>query len=178
MPSGRLEFHTSQSGAASVGFPMPTHTFHGGDEPVEASGNDPWWLEAGALDWDRAHMTRYFPGFVEISGSADLAPAWFGRIETRVGKFEIAVIHRFNRSLPKVVPIKPKKRIRRRGRRLIDAPHMYTNGHLCVAATDDWDPARDSVATVVAWAAHWHAFYVEWLFTGVWPSEGYVAEAA
>lgn len=178
MPSGRVEFRTSKSAAASVGFPMTTHAFHGGDEPAEATGKVAWWLIPGALDRDRAEMQKYFPGFVEIGGEIDLAPAWVGVIETRVGEFQIAVIHRFDHGLPKVVPVEPKKRTRRKGRRLIEAPHTYTSGNLCIAAQQDWDPARDSVANVVAWAAHWHAFYVEWLFTGIWPSEGFVAEAA
>ncbi|OMC34463.1 hypothetical protein A5739_05960 [Mycobacterium colombiense] len=178
LPSGRLEFQTSKATTACVGLPLTTHTFHGGDEPVETADNAPWWLAKGALDRDRAEMKDYFPSFVEIGGDAELAPAWVGLIETRIGHFRIAVIHRFDHSLPKVVPIEPKNRVKRIGRRLIDAPHLYTNGNLCVAAQEDWDCDRDSIATVVAWAAHWHAFYVEWLFTGNWPSEGYIAEAA
>ena len=182
LPSGRLVFDSAATrlslGAATPGLQMSSHTFHGGDEVEDGSDGPPWWMSNSALDRDRAEMDRFFPSFVEIPGDSSTAPAWFGTVETQAGEFKVGIVHRFDHTLPAVVPLAPKRRGRQRGRRFEAAPHLYTNGNLCVASVEDWDETRDSVATVVAWAAHWHAFYVEWLFTGRWPAESYVAEAA
>lgn len=179
LPSGKLVFATARAGpVAAVGLPMTSHTFHGGDEPADSANEIAWWLEPDALGRDLEAMGRYFPDFMLLPGDSGSAAAWYGPMNTQLGSFQIAVIHRFDHALPLVVPLQPSARGRRVGRRMVAAPHMYLNGNLCVAAGDDWDAQRDTIATVVAWASHWHAFYVEWFFTGKWPAEQYVAEAS
>ena len=176
LPSGRLTFDVPTASGSPLGLAVTTHTFHGGSESIDDVEKAPWWLAPNALERDRAAMAEYFPTFSEVARDADRPPAWFGSIDTKFGGFNVGIVHRFDHGLPAVIPINPEARGRRRGRQYIRAPHTYTNGNLCIAATDDWEPARDTVATVVAWTAHWHAFYVEWLFTGKWPAEMYVAE--
>jgi len=181
LPSGRLVFETNSRASAPTaraGLAVTSHTFHGGDQPTDPTGDPAWWLMPGELDNDVDAMSTYFPDFKLVSGDEESPPVWYGQIATRLGPFWIAVAHRFDRTLPNVVPIQPASRGRRVGRRFWPAPHLYLNGNLCVAAMEDWEPQRDTVATVVAWAAHWHAFYVEWYFTGKWPAERYVAEAS
>lgn len=169
-------------GPAAVGvsgLAITSHTFHGGEAPLAmAVSTEPWWKEAGALDADRAAMRRYFPGFVELDDVEGQAPRWGGEIDTGRGKFWIVVQHRTDHSLPRVTPVHPTRRIRTRGRRAEKAPHLFTNGDLCVAAPDDWNAAIDTVATVVAWAAHWHAMYVHWYSGGPWAAESFEAKRA
>ena len=181
LPSGLLVFDDAlPAGSTPAGMPLKQHTFHGGEPPQEQDTGytSPWWLESGSLDRERAAMAEHFPRFMLVEGTADLPPAWAGAVRARRAEFQIMVMHRRDHGLPTVVPVSPKARRRWVGRRLIGAPHLYTSGDLCVAAAEDWDPEIDTVATVVGWAAHWHACYVEWFFTGKWPTEGYRADAA
>ncbi len=174
-PTGRIVFQGERGAVA--GAPLKPHTFHDGEAPED--GDDGaragrWWQQDGALEREAAAMSRHFPGFVSAGGDQSLPPAWRGTIDTGRGKFDVIVQHRVDHGLPVVIPIAPRSFTRSdafRRRRL--APHLYTNGNLCVAAEDDWNPAEDTAATVTAWAAHWYAMYVEWLFTGEWPADGY-----
>lgn len=176
--SGRVRFKPSTNSAVN-GFAVTPHTFHGGEEhmpPLDTGRR--WWEMPEVLDRDRQEMRVHFPEFREIPASEGLPPAWIGSIDTGYGRFSIAVCHRTDRSLPCVIPLAPKQRRRSEGRFNKQSPHLYLNGHLCVAAADDWNPERDSIATVVAWTAHWHACYVEWHASGQWPTEGFEARAA
>ena len=176
-PSGRIVFSAASATPSAVGMPMKRHTFHGGTSPVEhVAAALPWWTNEESVARDRDAMAQFFPGFAELGGSDGRPPAWVGAIDTGYGKFTITVQHRVDHGLPHVIPGRPKTG--RLGRHSVASPHTFMNGNLCVAAQDDWDPKTDTIATVVGWAAHWHAAYVEWLFTGTWPMEGYVHHEA
>ena len=58
------------------------------------------------------------------------------------------------------------------------AEHLYLSGNLCVADTADWDPAKHTSVTAIAWAAHWYAAYTDWRIGGMWPTEGYRPNAS
>lgn len=181
---GRVRFVSDATGAAShagiadgaSGLRVKPHTFHGGTEPADSEPSA-WWTEPGALDRDRAAVEAAFPGFIEISHT-DRPPSWRGTIDSGAGRFEIEIQHRRDRELPLVIPIAPRKRHAPSGRGMVQSPHLYVNGNLCVADREDWDPSTDTVATVIAWAAHWHAAYVVWRASRRWPSEGYQPDAA
>lgn len=161
------------------GLALPSHTFHGGEEPASATTQDTkWWNDPAAIQRDREAMRRYFPSFTEVPATADSPPSWQGTIDSGRGRFSILLKHRADHGLPSVVPISPTVRLRSAGRRAVKSPHLYMSGNLCVASADDWDADRDSMATVVAWVAHWHACYVEWFAGGQWPTEGFHASAA
>lgn len=182
LPSGRVIL-----GPRSASYPgamaIAPHTFHGGAEPFadapSATEQGLWWSTEGATERDRSEMKAYFPSFQELPSAADLPPAWFGTIVTDLGaRFPILVQHREDHSLPVVIPMSPRRRGKNVGRRWIASPHLYLNGNLCVADVEDWDADRDSIATVVGWAAHWHTCYQAWLFTGRWPIHAFSGEAA
>jgi hypothetical protein len=181
LPTGRIVFPTapaSSSAAFATAMSVKPHAFHGGGNPVEQvpDSSRTWWTDEAVLERDRQAMARYFPGFVEVADTQNLPPAWVGTLDTGYGVFTVRIQHRADHGLPHVTPAKPKAR--RRGRRTLASPHTFINGNLCVAAQEDWDPEKDTTATVVGWAAHWHAAYVEWLFTDKWPMEGYEHRAA
>lgn len=179
LPNGLLVFDTStEVRQTASSMPLKSHTFHGGEAPQDSKDSPGWWLAEGALDVEIEAMRTHFPDFRLIGGDADSPPAWVGSVRTNNAEFKIAVMHRYSRGLPDVAPIDPKPRRRRVGRIHLPAPHLYLNGFLCVAAQEDWDPSADTAATVVGWAAHWHACYVEWVYTGKWPTESYVSHAA
>lgn len=157
--------------------PVLPHRFHGGDED-EDRGNDGapgWWTEETTLQRYRDAMALSFPGFVEVTDD-DGPPAWAGVLDTGRGRFEILVIGRWDGGLPRVVPFRPKRFGKQRGRYWVPSPHLYVNGNLCVAAEDDWERETHTVATVVCWAAHWLAAYTEWRITDRWPVEGYIQD--
>jgi hypothetical protein len=153
------------------------HRFHDGNDPAPARGRyeTAWWntdQEARASDIDS--MRTHFPGFLLHSQNGDYF--WTGKINTGRGTFAVLILPHVDRSLPSIVP-KIRNLGRAKGRRLCKPPHLYDSGALCVAATTDWDPARHSTATAVAWAAHWFAAYTEWRIRGYWPADGYGAVA-
>lgn len=164
-------------GGSAQGLQVAPHTFHGGDEPTPVAGDGvPWWHDEAALKRERAEMNVWFPGFVELEVDGDAPPVWFGSIDTGRGIRDVVVGHRTDHSLPVVMPVKPVARRPKNGK-LIQSPHLYTTGNLCVADTADWDPSIHTAATVVAWAAHWYACHMDWLLLGVWPSDGYSVAA-
>lgn len=169
---GALGGHTGE-------FAVRPHTFHGGEEhqPTETP-TAPWWKLPDALKQDRLQMGQFFPDFTELPPEDGQPPAWYGYIDTGRGKFPILICHKVDHSLPSVIPWKISQRQRNQGRRTVKSPHLYTNGNLCVASQEDWDPERDSLATVVAWTAHWHACYAEWFVSGIWPTEGLLEDVA
>ncbi len=156
--------------------PVRRHTNHGGKPPDEID-QTPWWDQNPTiLDDERETMARAFPGF--IASEVDGRPAWRGEIDTGRGKFAVTVVHRPDRGLPNVIPVKPGVFRRHEGRHTRFSPHLYLNGNLCVASQDDWDPDRDDATTVIAWTAHWLAAFTEWRFTGRWPCDGVEFDAA
>ena len=176
--SGRVRFKTGTTATVS-GLAVTPHTFHGGKQHTPPSGaSGKWWETPGIIERDREEMRAHFPSFYEVPADDECPPAWAGVIDTGRGKFPVIICHRTDLSLPSVVPAVPNQRQRREGRHVRKSPHLYLNGNLCVAAAEDWNPERDSIATVVAWAAHWHACYVDWLTSGQWPTEGIGARAA
>lgn len=172
-PEGRIIFAGERS--IGTGAPLKPHTFHDGESPeagVAHSGR--WWEEDRALERELSAMSEHFPGFILAGGDPSLPPAWKGTIDTGHGKFELIVQHRVDHGLPLVIPVAPRSFSRSDSfRRRRSAPHLYLNGNLCVAAEEDWNASEDTAATVTAWTAHWYANYVEWLYTGTWPAEGY-----
>lgn len=175
--SGKVKFKTGITAAVS-GLAVTPHTFHGGEQHTPPVTSEKWWETPGILERDREEMRVHFPSFYEVPADGEHPPAWAGVIDTGRGRFPVIICHRTDRSLPSIVPAEPNQRQRRQGRHLRKSPHLYLNGNLCVAAAEDWDPERDSIATVVAWTAHWHACYVDWLASGRWPTEGVGTRAA
>lgn len=153
--------------------PVANHTFHGGEDPPADSGNEesPWWEDAHRLNRHRRAMEDSFPGWKYLEPTEGLGPSWGGTIDTGRGKFLVAIYTRRDEGLPMVMVLGPKLGVNA-GRRWIPAPHLYLSGSLCVAAAEDWDPKEHTVATVVAWAAHWLAAYTEWRMSRCWPVEG------
>lgn len=177
-PNGRVTFHISPHTAAS-GLAIQPHTFHGGTEhEPDAGPAEQWWKNQETLKRDREAMKKFFPSFVELEASDSEAPGWYGKLDTGRGTFPILVRHRTDQTLPSVVPFAPSIRQRHQGKRTLKSPHLYLNGNLCVASAEDWDPNRDTIATVIAWAAHWHLCYGEWYVSGIWPTEGLDSVAA
>ena len=172
-PTGRLQFQTEPSRVE--GLPLKSHTFHGGEDvEVEEDAQNCWWMSDGSMELERASMAKWFPSFTEYAGDENSPPAWGGTIDTGRRKFNVLFLHRWDRGLPRVIPVTPKSLKRQFGYRVVNSPpHIYTSGNLCVASEEDWDPEGDDMTTVIAWTTHWLANYVEWTFTGKWPSEGY-----
>jgi hypothetical protein len=171
LPSGRVTFGAA---ASSMGLAVPAHTFHGGDQrEAIAPPNSSWWMDKSVTAHEVSEMAKYFPGFHLIAQGDESPPQWTGTIATGFGNFEIRLEHRQDHSLPLVIPVSPTRRIRQVNRRHLTSPHLFTNGNLCVAAEDDWHPESQTMATVVGWAADWHAHYVSWRATSDWPSETY-----
>lgn len=181
--NGRVIFDGVVEQAGSYSHPdhgyvrkVPAHHFHGGDErsDVDAESSGAWWwLDDSNLAVDRVTMAIAFPGFVELPGDEDTPPGWVGVIDTGRGRFEVAVLHRKDHGLPRVVPLKPQSLGRPIGRRFVKSPHLFLTGNLCVAEQAEWNAETHTVADVVAWAAHWYASYTEWRMTTRWPVEGY-----
>ncbi|MDQ4114643.1 MAG: hypothetical protein M3306_26645 [Actinomycetota bacterium] len=159
--------------------PVEPHSFHGGEERQDSIDNATWWsTNQDELQRHIDAMATFFPGFIHVPATADLAPTWLGQINTGRGTFEIAIMLRRDRGLPAVVPIGKKKFGRSVNGRWVQSPHLYLSGNLCVAGGDDWNPDVHTAATATGWAAHWLAAYTEWFITGRgWPVEG-VAQSA
>jgi hypothetical protein len=155
---------------------MPSHHFHGGEEQPDEVAESPrlWWLDEDNLTRDRVTMALAFPKFVELPGDEATPPIWAGVIDTGRGRFEVAIMHRKDHGLPRVVPLKPHSLGRPLGRRFVKSPHLYLTGNLCVAEQDEWNAETNTVADVAAWTAHWYASYTEWRMTTHWPTAGYV----
>lgn len=171
LPNGRLV-------KEPTGMPVSGHTFHGGAVVTDtATGGEAWWLKEGAVARDEHAMSLHFPGFTKHDATIDLLPAWSGKIDSGYGAFDVLIVHRNDRGLPRVVPQKPGILTRREGKRTISSPHLYLNGDLCIASREDWDPERDNIATVISWTAHWYACFIQWRLTGKWPQESYVPMA-
>lgn len=119
-------------------------------------------------------MTARFPKFVQFGEDGDYA--YGGEPNSGRGRFKVLVVPHIDRSLPSVIPMH-KGLGRPTGRKLQRPPHLYTSGTLCIAATTDWNPDEHTMATAVAWAAHWFAAYTEWRITGRWPTDGFGAAA-
>lgn len=169
-PSGRLVFAAPSASAPARA--VEPFRFHGGADPVVLDVS-PWWLnDETYIARERAEMAASFPHFTYFEPEGDLPPTWFGSIDTGYGVFKVMILHRADGSLPAVVPVAPKNRARSTTRQKL-SPHLFDNGNLCVAREEDWDRGQHTVATVVAWAAHWHACYATWFVTGRWPIEGF-----
>ncbi len=159
---------------------VANHTFHGGDEDEERDrpeSGPAWWEDASQLDRHISAMNRAFPGFVYLPAEAGLGPCWGGVIDTGRGKFNVLIMTRRDAGLPRVAVLGLRLGVCA-GKRWVPAPHLYTNGNLCVADQHDWSPDQHTVATAAAWAAHWLAAYTEWRFTRRWPVEGVQVVAA
>jgi hypothetical protein len=178
-PTGKLIFGSEALRASASALTVKPHTFHGGANPVDEIPVPGYDIsrDSTLIVRDRLEMAKFFPSFAEET-KVDGPSVWFGTIDTGRGSFPIRIEPRSGRALPRVIPVGLTRRSRTRGGRTVKSPHLYLNGDLCVAGQDDWDPSTDSVATVVAWAAHWHAAYVEWFSTDNWPMEGYEIPSA
>ncbi len=177
---GRVSIAPASTG--SSGYSIRPHTFHGGEDPVDSSrpssSRQRWWADESAMEAERAVMASAFPGFEEVPGDEQNPPAWYGVLDSGRGKFPVFLVHRWDHELPAVVPVQLTRRGKAKGKGWVKAPHLYLSGNLCVADVSDWNASQNTMADVVAWAAHWHACYVEWLSTDKWPSEGVLDAAA
>lgn len=151
------------------------HTNHGGALPDVAPA-PPWWEEhPEALAAEVEAMRAAFPGFVRTPSAV---PSWTGSLDTGRGRFDVTLIHRPDRGLPRIVPTKPGLFQRNEASRTRKAPHLYINGDLCIAAQTDWDPDTHDATTALAWTAHWLASFTEWRITGRgWPCAGVGTDA-
>jgi hypothetical protein len=180
--TGHAAARAVAAGAATTVLP---HVFHGGTAPVletpTPTGKDryarAWWeIDHDARDADIATVTAAFPSFTY--DDTDGVHRFEGLINTGRGRFFVAIVGDPAGGMPHVVPVRPKALGRHEGRRgFRRADHTYTNGNLCVADRDDWDPEVHSTAAVIAWTAHWYAAYTDWLLGGPWPTGGYLPHA-
>lgn len=158
---------------------MSPHGFHGdGPEPTDDSTTATWWDDQAQLQRHIDALASTFPGFRPLEFDGEQTPMWFGDIDTGRGKFTVAVALRRDRRLPFVRVVKGPKLGIATGRSWIPSPHLYLNGNLCIAAQSDWDPDVHTVATAVAWTAHWLAAFTEWRITRRWPVEGFQQDVA
>lgn len=153
--------------------PVTPHRFHGGDEAEDVLQPSPseWWDDDATIGRHVEAMKTSFPGFLYLEPGEDSCPAWGGFIDTGRGKFEVLIVLRRDRGLPRVIVMNHRMGVNA-GRRWQKPPHLFTNGNLCVADDSDWNPDQHTAATVTAWAAHWLAAYSEWRFSRRWPVEG------
>ncbi len=171
---GRMVF--SAPAIASSALAVKPHTFHGGEDPVEDNVDTVWWDDDASLKVHLDAMSTHFPGFIYLEPEDGNSPAWTGTLDTGRGRFRVLVMTRHDRGLPSVVILGPKiGKNTRRGWTM--PPHVYLSGRPCIADQDDWNPDEDTVATAVAWLAHWLAAYTEWRFTNRWPIEGFLPDA-
>lgn len=158
--------------AAGTASMLTPHTFHGGSDPEDHTGNDPWWLDEAERARDIQAVRTAFPGF--RLDDSDGRYAWTGTINTGRGRFEVAIEGNSSRGLPRVRPVRPALVGHNEGRLGFRRPtHTFLSGNLCVAEPGDFDPDRDTTATVIAWVAHWYAAYVDWHVGGHWNVDGY-----
>lgn len=155
------------------------HTFHGGEEEPDAGALDmtAWWEDEAAIGRHVASMEHAFPQFTYLPASDDRSPCWWGEIDTGRGRFKVVIILRRDGGLPFVSVLNRRLGVQS-GRRWERPPHVYLNGDLCVASSEDWQPDEHTAATATAWAAHWLAAYTEWRFRREWPAEGVHAVAS
>ncbi|BCW36553.1 hypothetical protein StoSoilA2_26090 [Arthrobacter sp. StoSoilA2] len=160
--------------------PVASHTFHGGDEESDAKGDalTAWWADEEEINRHIEAMKKSFPKFTYVPAGNDLGPCWVGAIDTGRGKFNVAVILRHDKQLPRVAVLGVGRLGVPVGRRWVQSPHLYDNGNLCVADVGDWKPEEHTAATVTAWASHWLAAYTEWRMTRRWPAEGAQSDVA
>lgn len=158
--------------AAGTASQLSPHTFHGGEDPAEDEDVEPWWTEDVLRERDIAAVRSSFPGF--RLDETDGGYTWTGTIDTGRGRFEVSIEGNPNHRLPRIHPTRPSRIGRNFGRRGFRQPeHIFLSGNLCVAEDADFDPVRDTTATVIAWVAHWYAAYVDWYVDGRWSVDGY-----
>lgn len=159
--------------------PVAKHTFHGGGEEPDDGHAGPvaWWDDKVQIDRHIEAMEKAFPFFLYVPPEDNCGPCWGGLIDTGRGKFQVGIFPRRDQGLPRIV-VFDRRLGMPAGRRWQPSPHLYVNGNLCVADRDEWDPDNHTVATAVAWAAHWLAAYTEWRMSRRWPIEGVRAVAS
>lgn len=176
-PTSTGGFAHAEHGSVSS---MSSHTFHGdAPEPEDSPGDAQWWADPEELRRHVDALATAFPGFLQHEADdSSMPPIWFGDIDTGRGKFTVMVAARRDRGLPFVAVLRGGKlgvSVNGRWRR---SPHLFDNGNLCIADQSDWDPETHTIATAVAWTAHWLAAFTEWRIRRVWPVEGFHPQAA
>lgn len=178
--TGRLVSRgVTSTGAGSHAHPVhgqvtavPNHTFHGGVED-EDPAEPPWWLtDPDEVAWHVDAVHAAFPGFAYRPGTDTRRPAFRGTIDTGRGQFTVTVLLRTDKGLPAVIP---DNRLlgRQHGRYWVPAEHLFTNGNLCIADSDeDWDPDTHTAADAIALSAHWFAVYTVWRVVHRWTTPG------
>lgn len=110
----------------------------------------------------RRQMLELFPQF-KSEVLRDGGVEWTGvlRPTSDSPAYTIRIVHAVDRS-PKVFVSRP--------RLAAGAPHIYSDGSLCLYWPDEWRwRASDSIAeTMVPWTAIWLYHYEVWLITGEW----------
>jgi hypothetical protein len=159
--------------------PVAPHVFHGGTQtPDKVTGSARrWWEDELEIQRHQDAMASAFPGFMELPRE-EAPPAWGGVIDTGRGRFRIMVVCRRDQGIPAVIPVTPARLGKSRQGHWTRTEHLYDKGNLCVADSADWDPSVHTVATAVAWAAHWLAAYTEWRMSDRWPIAGCTADVA
>lgn len=154
------------------------HTFHGGEAELDAGAREgaAWWEDEAEIGRHIAAMAQAFPQFAYVPASDDGLPCWWGELDTGRGRFHVAILLRRDRGLPFVSVLNRRLGVQS-GRRWERPPHVYLNGGICVASSEEWHPDEHTAATATAWAAHWLAAYTEWRFRHQWPADGVHAVA-
>jgi hypothetical protein len=106
-------------------------------------------------------VKHWFPSF--SSNFCRAAVTWKGQLQPRPGSPLYAISIKYRPGRPPLVRVL-RPQIRR------DAPHLYTDGYLCLYWPKDlsWNSSRLVGETVIPWAAQWLLFYELWLDTGEW----------
>lgn len=159
---------------------VANHTFHGGTSETDAGTreNAAWWDNEAAIKRQVDAMKQAFPQFTYVPAADGTTPCWWGELDTGRGRYKVAIVLRHDRGLPFVAVLGHRRLGVQSGRTWERSPHLYLNGDICIASSEDWHPDEHTAATATAWAAHWLAAYTEWRFTRRWPAEGVHAVAS
>ncbi len=106
----------------------------------------------------RAAFPSFAPTFTRRGGIA-----WNGTLQPTEESpaYRVAIYHEPDRS-PKVRVTDPLLRP--------GAPHLYSDGSLCLYWREDWHwaPHATLAETIIPWTALWLYYYEIWLITGEW----------
>ena len=91
----------------------------------------------------------------------EVAP--FGISETYTVSIEYEL-----RGRPRVTVLRPKLQTRA-GKH---APHIFSDGTLCLHLPGEWCPEQTISSTIIPWLCEWLFFYEIWVATGTWHGGG------
>jgi len=118
-------------------------------------------VQSISLTWQDAHIRHRFSDFSVRRYKGEIV--WGGGLQPNLTSpiYQIEIRYRL-REVPKVrviaPPLAPK------------APHLYSNGTLCLYWPKEWRWRQDQLIadTIIPWAATWLYYYELWLDTDKW----------